>query len=576
MVRSAVVVVVVAALSCPMAGEAAAQTPPRPAAKKPATAPTAKAPAAPAVKTTAAPPKEVAPPTPPTDVRVVTAYTQGAQVSVNTTYIAGARQRVEFPGLVSLDQCDLQRTVLMSPTAKRYRVQPDAPPAPVATAPAVPDFAAMAAAMGVPMPAKSGLVTVTTTLTDTLERQTMFGLEARHIKTVVTRQTSGDVCDKTPLRTDIDAWYIDLPKTAAACSRKAPSASESLTPASDACQDRTETRFVGDVTLGFPVKTVTTNLSGEGDKQESSTTVAEVTALEISRLDRALFEVPGDFVEAKSMLELTPAVAAGATLADALFGSTADGTSQAAPKRAGIARIGVLEPVNKSARSTMQMRALRQELVTHLTKAPFEALPLSGSSPQAIAADMKRLECDYVLLAEVTEVKTSKPGKLSMMTGASPGKDHHEVKMSYRLYPADGTATIAATGQVKADNGGGFGLRSALRVAAFAGQLYMGFGGMGMMRGFGGMGGMGMGMGMMNPMYAMSGGGGAAWMSGFMDPRARAMTGMATGFGSGLGGLNIPGMPSLDPSEQEVFKVAGDAAGDIAKGVTDSLKRGKS
>ena len=113
-------------------------------------------------------------------------------------------------------------------------------------------------------------------------------------------------------------------------------------------------------------------------------------------------------------------------------------------------------------------------------------------------------------------------------------------------------------------------------MAAFAGQLYMGFGGMGMMRGFGGMGGMGMGMGMMNPMYAMSSGGGAAWMSGFMDPRARAMTGMATGFGSGLGGLNIPGMPSLDPSEQEVFKVAGDAAGDIAKGVTDSLKRGKS
>jgi hypothetical protein len=47
---------------------------------------------------------------------------------------------------------------------------------------------------------------------------------------------------------------------------------------------------------------------------------------------------------------------------------------------------------------------------------------------------------------------------------------------------------------VKADNGGGFGLGSALRVAAFAGQMYMGFAGAGM-RGFGGMGGLGMGWG---------------------------------------------------------------------------------
>ena len=194
------------------------------------------------------PPKPPAPVAPPSDVKVVTSYTQGAQVSVNTTYLSDGRQRVEFPGLVSIGQCDLKRTVLVSQASKRYRVQPDAPPAPEETAPAMPDLSAMAAAMGVAIPAgalppgqampgsptggmgapgapqKTGVVTITTTLTDTLERQTMFGLEARHIRTVVTRQTTGDVCDKTPLRTDIDAWYVDLPKTASSCGRAAPAA----------------------------------------------------------------------------------------------------------------------------------------------------------------------------------------------------------------------------------------------------------------------------------------------------------------------------------------------------------------
>ena len=328
---------------------------------------------------------------------------------------------------------------------------------------------------------------------------------------------------------------------------------------------------MGDVTLGFPVKTITTNLSGEGDKQESSTTTAEVTALEITRLDRALFDVPADFTEAKSALELAPAMATGSTLSDVLFGSTADGTSTATVKLAGVTRIGVLEPVNTSGRSSLKMRALRQELVTKLTKAPFEAVPLGGSQ-QVNAADAARLECDYVLATEVTEVKTSKPGKLSgvtRMTGGGPAKDHQEVKMAYRLYPADGTATIKLAGDVKADNGGGFSVSSALRIAAFAGQLYMGYSGLGMMSAFGGMGGMGMGMGMMNPMFAMSRGGAMGAMgSSFFDPRSMAMTSMAMGFG-GMSGM--PGMG--DPSEAEVQKVVSKALDEVAKTTTETLKK---
>lgn len=429
-------------------------------------------------------------------------------------------------------------------------------------------------------PARGGVVTMATTITDTLERQPMFGLEARRIKTVVTRTASKEACDPTSSRTEIDAWYVDLPKSSASCGARAAAAPAEPPPAPDACQDRTESRVVGEASLGFPVKTLTTTVSGEGDKQETSSISAEVTALEITRLDAALFDVPADYTEAKSLLELTPSVAAGGTLADALFGSTADGTSQAAPKKPGVTRIGVLEPVNTSTRGTMQTRALRQELVTRLTKGQTEALPLNGSSPEAIAADMSRLQCDYVLLAEVTEVKSSKPGKvgglMKMASGGGPPKDKHEVKATYRIFPADGSATVKSSGEVKADNGGGFGLGSALRVAAFAGQMTMGFGQMRMMRNFGGMGGLGMGMGMMNPMYGLASSGGMGAMGGgFFDPRSMAMTSMAMGYTGGMGGMNVPGMPSFDPADQEVFQVATEAAGDIAKGVTEKLKTRK-
>lgn len=575
MVRSLALATLVSfGLVFPPLSHAQAPAPPAPR-KAPRARPAAPAPA-PARPAVAAPaPAPEPPPPPPTDVKAVTAYTQGAQVSQNTTYIRGPRQRVEFPGMVSLDQCDLQRTVMLNPATRRYRTQAYAGPAasPAATAEPVSPFGTPGTPMSAPgtgAPPRGGVVTVTTTLTDTLERQQMFGLEARRIRTVIVRQASKDACDRTVDRTEIDAWYVDLPKRDEACSRTDAPAAPPAT--GESCTDRMESKVVGEVTLGFPVKTVTVVTTGEGDKAESSTATAEVTALEITRLDAALFDVPADFVEAKSLAELAPSIATGDTLSDALFGSTADGTSQAAPKPAGVTRIGVLEPVNTSTRSGLQMRALRQELVTQLTKAPFQALPLKGSSPEEIAADMSRLQCDYVLLAEVTEVKTSKPGRIGGMLKAASGggapRDRHEVKIAYRLFPADGTATLKARGEVKADSGGGFGVGSALRAAAFAGQMYMGFGGMGMMRGLGGMGGLGLGM--MNPMSILAASGGMGAMGGtFTDPRSAAMASMAMNFAGGAG------MPSSDPADQEIFHVASEAAGDAAKGVTGALGKAR-
>ena len=566
MSRTFAVVALAALLSSPVVMAEAPQAKPaqRPAAKKPAPA---KPVAAPAPKPEPPPP---APPPPP-GVKMTTAFTQGAQVSENTTYLQGARQRVEFPGVVTLDQCDLKRTVLLNSAAKRYRVQaypePRATPKPTVAEPLDPQaaqMAEMAKMMGQAQKpqARGGVVTFTTTLTDTLERQQMFGLEARRIKTTVFKQSSNSACDKSPLKIEIDAWYVDLPAQSA-CAR--PSGQEPA-PAVDPneCTDTIETKAVGDVRLGFPIKLSTTTTTGEGNKSENVSSSQEVTALEITQLDTALFDVPKDYAEAGSTAEIVPSMAKGGSLAEALFGSTADGTSTAAPKKPGVIRIGVLQPQNKVARD-LPATGLREDLVAKF-KSGYEAVPLSGSSAAAVEADAVRLQCDYVMLTEIVEAKTSKPGKLgglSKMTGGGPPKDSHDVKVDYKLFAVGATQTPKASGNVKASNGG-FGVGSALRLAAFAGQMYMS-----LMMG-------GMGMGMMNPMMAMSQMGGLGAMGGGLyDPRASAMTSMMSSFGSmaAVGGMG--GGAMSDPSEAGMRDTLSEAMANSARSAMEQLSKKK-
>lgn len=566
MCRTLVLVVVALALSSPASMAEASQAKPaqRPATKKPA-------PAKPAPAATPAPkPEPPPPPPPPPGVKMTTAYTQGAQVSQNTTYLQDARQRVEFPGVVTLDQCDLKRSLLLNIDAKRYRVQPYPEPKPAAApAEALDPMAAQIAQMqmmGQPgQKPRGGVVTMTTTLTDTLERQTMFGLEARRIKTLVIKQSSPSACDKSPLKVEMDAWYVDLPQQTA-CAR--PTETAAPQPATDpaACTDTFETRVVGDVKLGFPIKVATTTTTGEGNKAEGSTTTQEVTALEITRLERALFEVPSDFAEASSTAEIVPAVAKGASLSEALFGSTADGTSTAAPKKPGTMRIGILQPVNKTTRDLPGAATLREELVSKFNKSGYEAIPLAGSSASAVEQEAARMLCDFVMLAEVVEAKTSKPGKLGgvmKITGSAP-KDSHDVKIEYKLYAVGATQAPKSTGNVKASNGG-FGIGSALRLAAFAGQMYMTV----MMGGMGG--------GMMNPMMAMSGMsgmGGPGGMSGSLfDPRASAMSSMMSSFGMNMGGMG--GGEMADPSEAGMRDTLSEAMGNSAKAAMEQLGKKK-
>jgi hypothetical protein len=554
-----------------------AQTPPPkpPVKKKPAAVPAKAAPAPVAV----APAPKPLPPPPPSDVRVQTRYTRGAEVSENTTYIRGARQRVEFPGVVTLDQCDLNRAVLLNIASKKYLIRPYAlspattSNAPPAAAPASATDSEAVASMGMmgqggqPQPAKGGVITYTATLTDTLERKTLFGNEARRIRTVIVKQPSASACDKAGLKVEVDGWYVDLPQSAG-CTKPQAAPEAPPAPSPDVCVDRVEARTVGDAKLGFPVAMVTTTTTGDGDKQEVSSTSMEVTDLEVTRLDAALFEVPPDFVEANSSTELVPTLAAGGSLAETLFGSTADGTSNAAPKKPGTIRVGVLEPANKTSR-TLAARQLREHLVGDFRKAPFEALALAGASAADVQQDAARLQCDYILFSEVTDVKTSKPGKvgglLKRVAHEDATRDIYEVKLDYKLYAVGGPAAPAATGSSKASSGGGVGVGTVLKVAAFAGRMYLSMYGMG-----------GLGMGMMNPLMSMpglGGGGGPFSASGLFDPRMTAMSSMTqmVGMGGMSGSGATAGAPG-DDGEATLTQTVGSALSGAAKNTMEQLQ----
>ena len=537
---------------------------------------------APATKTTASPDvvkAELAPPPPPppkpADVRLHTKLTTGAQVSASSTLIRGQRQRVEFPGMTVIQQCDLGRTLQVNDASRRYLVQKHA----VAVAPAVPEPTPMAMQMpagfpampGAAPPQPGGVITWTTTTTDTGERNEFFGRQARHIKTVTAGQSGPKACNTVNQRIEVDAWYLDVPEAMAACSPTLETAA-APPPPSGACVDRMESRQVGSVALGFPVKATTTTTTGEGDTAESNATTLEVDALEVTKLDEALFDVPEGYTETASYGDLLPKLATGGTLADALLGSVTDGTRTLKPKEVGAVRIGVVLPANKTNR-VVGARELQDELVGNFTKWPNEAVPLTGDTPEGLQQDATAKECDYILVSTLTEAKTSKPGKMAMLkvvTGEGPPKDNHDVKLDYKLFALDAPAKPRVSATSKANNGGGFGLKSALKLAMFAGQMYMGMGGMGMgmMGGFGGLG---------NAMAMM--GGGMSPMAGMFNPTMGAMnmtmmgasTAMAMSGGmGGAGGMDMGGMQS----QQEFRQTMSKALDGVSSGVTGELKKG--
>jgi hypothetical protein len=415
---------------------------------------------------------------------------------------------------------------------------------------------------------------MTTTVTDTGERKPLFGMQARHVKTTIDKQGTPGGCDPSKQHIEMDGWYVDLPALAQPAQQDV-----AMQQPAGACVDEIKATQGGDPkALGFPVGYSTTITGEDGKPNVVSMEVAE---LEISNLDAALFEIPPGMTEAGNIGALSKALsdANEVKLAQQLAAPPTD-----VQKTPGVPLVGVLEVVNKTTQQ-VDTRALRSRLVADLVDAKIDAAPLAGSQAdvmqQAIAHGY-----DYVLVAEVTDLKVSKSGggiggalkAASKLAGggAASAQDPTEATVSIKLVQPDGKSRVATNVKGK-DGGGGFDMKTGLGIAKFAGTMYMN-----MMTGklmmnalnqsmTGNLGGMGM---LGNPALAnmQARGLGAGSMPGMrmgLDPTAGAASFLmqqAMASDTSVSGAPGQGGTSFDTS-------LGDAFENAAKAVSENLKK---
>jgi hypothetical protein len=217
----------------------------------------------------------------------------GNVISSTETSIKGARERTvtQTPAgnTITIRQCDLKRTVTINEAAQAYFAVPDPQD----------DAAARAAALvtGAPDADSGGYITETSTITDTGERKTIDGYSARHLKVKVSVQPSKNACSQQSQDFEVDGWYADIAKEISSCQQSLPPVRQSA-----GCSDRVVHKHSGSARLGYPLNQTITLHNGDGGTTQVAVQITEITKQD---LDKALFDVPAGYTEAKSLAELS-------------------------------------------------------------------------------------------------------------------------------------------------------------------------------------------------------------------------------------------------------------------------------
>ncbi|HEX8144113.1 MAG TPA: hypothetical protein VF553_16045 [Pyrinomonadaceae bacterium] len=228
------------------------------------------------------------------DVKITTKTMAGERSLTSTTYIKGARQRTEGMGYTSIYQCDLKRTIQINDKTRSYLITP-----------LDKDGASGTSTQRTGTTRRrGGVVTYTTTNTDTGERREMLGLTARRIKSKTVIEASEGACAAMNMEMETDGWYVDLPG-GMSCTAEVSSTPGFTTDGSD-CVDEVRYKTEGIAKMGYPVMTTTTMKFNTGEDMSipASSSRQEVTDISNGTLDAALFDIPAGYKEVKSMQEL--------------------------------------------------------------------------------------------------------------------------------------------------------------------------------------------------------------------------------------------------------------------------------
>ncbi len=355
------------------------------------------------------------------DVKVKARQTMSGQTYENTTYIKGKRQRTEqnmgAMQMINLTQCDLKRGVQMNPAAKTYIIDL---------------FEQSRSAIQNPQSKTGndgvvragGTITMTVTYKDTGETRKMFGYNARHIITMMESVSSPDACAPNNTKMEIDGWYIDA-TFALDCQNDIYNSGYNAYQ-KQGCQDKFQTKTIGNAKRGYPVYEKMTMFDESG--KETTSMITEVVELSQATLDQALFEVPEDYREVNDMSQMYAATSM--TISSSSMnnnsmttsGTTTSGTisaiqnqtnSKTSPeigaKQPGVVRIGLANikvgAVGDGITSADLAAAVQNTLGEYLKGTKIELVPLSAKLSSAIEDEAKQKECDYVLYANVSHKK---------------------------------------------------------------------------------------------------------------------------------------------------------------------------
>jgi hypothetical protein len=398
------------------------------------------------------------------DFKMRQRMTVAGRTMESAVMIKGARERTESDNMgmksVSIMQCDLKRTIRVSEPERKYLIEPMA--VSETAAPAQPVKSTTTAKIKTQ---KGGIVTRTLEIIDTGERQQMFGMTARHIKTVMTTEASPDACDKNNQRIETDGWYVDL-SVGLSCKFDRPVENPmNYEKHAPACLDQAKFIQKGTGKLGYALK-LTTKISmsdtgGDDDPETAAmmakmgmgggmmTMTTEVTELSRATLPAELFDIPVGYAEAKEQKELygkntqksmgeyqkTPE--AKAEMNQMMQGMPAPG-SNAGAKKSGMVRVGVMT-VSNSTGKPLATDMYQNMLVSQINGNKLEAVAITS------ADDAKRLNCDYILSTDIKSLKQSAASKVGglfgKVTGAGSGEGKVEVAIGYDLKPLDPDGT---------------------------------------------------------------------------------------------------------------------------------------
>jgi len=373
------------------------------------------------------------------DVKIKSKQTMSGQVTENTVYIKGKRQRSEIMGgmSVSLTQCDLGRDLQINPAAKTYMVSLYNDGSGVAAQPT-------SGTKQVPV-TRGGTMYITTTTRDTGERKQMFGYTARHIIQTIETDSSPDACSQSKTKMEMDMWVIDA-EFGLSCQHN-----RNYTPYnaknSGGCTDKIVSRTSGTGKTGYPVWQKMTTYDASG--KESYTMVQEVVELSKATLDAALFDVPAGYREVSDSQQLYASAStsgygntasAKTPSSSSAFGSSLKTTASSAntaanpvaAKREGTIRVGLANvktgSVGESVSASDLSAAVANSLGEYFKGTKVEVVTLDAKLPSAQAAEAREKQCDYIVNATASHKKGGGGGfgfgKLIAQTVGQTGIGH--------------------------------------------------------------------------------------------------------------------------------------------------------